>query len=84
MRRALMVMVLVCMAGACNDDDDSPTPGDASTPVDAATDASTPIDSSTPIDASAPDAAAPRSLLPRWGTLERPPTALPDELKPPG
>ncbi|HEX5659535.1 MAG TPA: hypothetical protein VFX59_20205 [Polyangiales bacterium] len=75
MRRALTLIVLVCMAGACNDDNESPLLLDASTQVDA----STPSDASVPADATTP----PRSLLPRFGGLERPPTALPDDLKPP-
>jgi hypothetical protein len=72
MRRAGVLMVLVCMAGACNDDNDSPGPVDAGAPSDAGFDGSALRDASTP-----------RSLLPRPGALERPPTALPDDLKPP-
>lgn len=76
-------MVLACLACACDDDDEKPVPSDASV----AGDASVPgVDGSTPGgDAAAPtgDASAAVSSLPRPGALERPPSSLPAELKPP-
>jgi hypothetical protein len=73
MRRWILMLAL-CVTGACGDDGATP-PADASRPADA---------SAPDTDASAPDAGAAGSCLDRPTDLARPPTGqLPCELFPP-
>jgi len=86
MRKLSMLMVLVCMAAACDDDEET-KPSDASvaTSPDAATSDASVLDAAPPDAALPADGSAPvqRSLLPRPGLARPPAGKLPDDLKPP-